>query len=300
LHQAIEAKEQVEITPENRSVAQVSRQRFYQQYEMLCGMTGTALGNEGEFAQFYRLAVVQVPQRMPSKMREIQAEFYASVEQKDSAIIRSIEELHQTGRPVLVGTRTIQASRRLSSMLTEQGVRHSLLNGVQDEREADIVANAGQVGMVTIATNMAGRGTDIKISPRAKALGGLHVIGYEFHDSIRIDRQLSGRAARQGQPGSFQFFGSAEDELYLRYAPNLATEMSSTVTSRPTNKRLHRRTRDAQKVADQQGFKQRTLIYREQQWLNKVLTEIAEPLHANKLGERNSPGKTKNHTGAAA
>ena len=287
LHQAVETKEGVEVTSENRSLAQISRQQFYQQYDSLCGMTGTALGHEAELERFYKLAIVEVPQRKRCQRELLRPRLFVDRQHKIRAVAESIGELRQAGRPVLVGTRTIQATREISVRLAEMGLDHQVLNGTQDAEEAEIVSRAGQVGMILIATNMAGRGTDIKLSSEAESLGGLHVIGFEFHDSVRIDGQLAGRAARQGQPGSVQFFASAEDDLFDRYDPRLAeTIKRQSKEADECRQDFTASIRRVQRVAQVESYQQRCAIFRQQQWLNKVLTTIAEPTHKNRLSTK--------------
>lgn len=213
LHQAIERKEGVENTSESASDARMTRQRYFQLYDGLCGMTGTADGLERELQAFYGLSIVPIPTNKPNIRESWPLRTFRESEKRNQAIIADAARLHRTGRPVLIGTRTIRHSVRLSEMLRESGVPHTVLNGVQDEDEAKIVGRAGVAGTVTVATNMAGRGTDIRLDPVSLAAGGLHVIAAEHNLSPRVDRQLSGRAARQGNPGSSQFFISMEDEL---------------------------------------------------------------------------------------
>ena len=283
LHQAVEAKEGATITDENRSLARISRQRFYQNYQSLCGMTGTALGHETEFQQFYGLSVVDVPLRKPCLRTQGKPRFFANSAAKLDAVARRIAELHADRSPVLVGTRTIEASHSLSRRLRAMNIAHQVLNGVQDEDEANIVAQAGIAGTVTIATNMAGRGTDIKIDQASLERGGLHVISLEFHDSLRIDRQLEGRAARQGDPGHSEFFAAADDELFSQHAPRLAEAIvSSSDAEGEAQKDFSHVVRQLQEKTERRSFLLRCQVYRQQQWLDKVLTTIAEPSLPNK------------------
>jgi preprotein translocase subunit SecA len=225
LHQAIEAKEGLEITAEQVPVAQITRQRYFRLYPKLCGMTGTATGSEAEFSAFYHLNVVSIPLRTPCRRQVLPARYFADAQAKWRAVAQAACEHQKTGRPVLIGTRSIAESEALSVCLNAAGLAHQLLNGCQDEEEARIIERAGEPGTVTIATNMAGRGTDIKLSRDALSQGGLHIIGTERHDSRRIDRQLFGRSARQGDPGSAQFFLSAADHLIAECEPRLARLM---------------------------------------------------------------------------
>ncbi|MCA9177044.1 MAG: translocase [Planctomycetales bacterium] len=222
LHQAVEVREGLTPTPERSTLARISRQKYCRRYRSMCGMTGTASGAERELLEIYRLPVVQIPTHRPCRRVEEPGRFFATVEQKLQAIAKDVEERVARGRAVLVGASTIENSRRISTHLSAQRVRHSVLNGVQDEAEAELVALAGQPRRVTVATNMAGRGTDIVLAEEVLASGGLHVVGAEFHRSTRVDRQLAGRAARQGDPGSYQGFASAEDSLLVENAPALA------------------------------------------------------------------------------
>ena len=225
LHQAVEAKEGLLATPELRTAARISRQRFFRLYETICGMTGTASDSRREFRRHYGLPVLQIPLRKPRRRETLPTRFFTAAEAKFRAIVAEVVAIHRSGRPVLIGSRTIRNSELLAERLAAQGVPRELLNGKQDRAEAEIVARAGLHGVVTIATNMAGRGTDIVLGPGVAELGGMHVIGVECHESGRIDRQLLGRAGRQGDPGSGRFFISADDPLLVRYAPRLSSRM---------------------------------------------------------------------------
>lgn len=222
LHQAIQTKEGLRITAEQKIQAQITRQRFYSYYPQLAGLTGTATGCEREFKQIYGLGVTPIPLRVPSKRGVLPLRFFANKSAKFRAIADSITEVHATQRPVLVGTSSITESEELAASLRIRRLPFQVLNGLQPNDEAEIVAQAGNAGAITIATNLAGRGTDIKLSDRVKAMGGLHVIVAEMHKSGRIDRQLIGRCARQGDPGTSQSFSSAEDELVLQYGTWIA------------------------------------------------------------------------------
>ncbi|TWT59831.1 preprotein translocase subunit SecA [Rubinisphaera italica] len=213
LHQAIEAKEHLPISSPTSDAARVTVQRFFQQYPQKCGMTGTASNAKREFRKTYRLGVQRIPTNCPCIRKGLPTRVFSTQEAKNQAVMKSLQELLQQGRAVLVGTPSVGASERLSAVLHEHQIDHEILNARYHEVEAQIVSRAGQLGAVTIATNMAGRGTDIKLSPEVQEAGGLHVIATEMHSSARIDRQLVGRCARQGDPGTFQFFLSMEDEL---------------------------------------------------------------------------------------
>jgi preprotein translocase subunit SecA len=219
LHQAVEAKENLRPRPENQTLATITYQNFFKLYDKIAGMTGTALTEAAEFWQIYKLDVVSIPTNRPLIREAWDDEIYASRDEKDTAVVEEIQRVQAQGRPILVGTTSIELSEKLSGKLERRGVEHVVLNAKQHEREAHIVATAGEPGKVTIATNMAGRGTDIVISDQVKAAGGLHIIGTERHESRRVDNQLRGRAGRQGDPGSSQFFLSLEDDLMRIFAP---------------------------------------------------------------------------------
>ena len=213
LHQAIEAKEHVKVKRESKTLANITFQNFFNKYTKKCGMTGTALTEEKEFRAIYGMDVVEIPTNRPVIRKDLQDAVYKTKKEKLFAVCNAIEAAHATGQPVLVGTITIDASEELSRMLQKRGIQHEVLNAKFHEREAEIVALAGRHGAVTIATNMAGRGTDIQLDEEAKAAGGLKIIGTERHESRRIDNQLRGRAGRQGDPGESRFYISLEDDL---------------------------------------------------------------------------------------
>ena len=221
LHQMVEAKEGCALTSQQTSVARMTYQRFFRRYLRLAGMTGTAHEIAPELWSVYRLPVVKVPTNRPVKRRGLGQTVFATTAEKWRGVVERLRELHRTGQPVLVGTRSVGASEELSRLLTAAGLKHQLLNARQDKEEAEIVARAGQVGGITVATNMAGRGTDIKLGKGVEPLGGLHVIATELHESPRIDRQLFGRAGRQGDPGSFEAIVSLQDELSRVYLKGL-------------------------------------------------------------------------------
>jgi preprotein translocase subunit SecA len=213
LHQALEAKEKVKIERENQTLASITFQNYFRMYKKLAGMTGTADTEAAEFKKIYNLDVLVVPTNMPMIRTDHIDVIYKTEKEKFNATIEEIKELHQTGRPVLVGTISIEKSELLSKYLTRTGIKHHVLNAKHHEREAEIVAEAGQRGQVTISTNMAGRGTDIKLGEGVAQLGGLHILGTERHESRRIDNQLRGRSGRQGDMGSSRFYLSLEDDL---------------------------------------------------------------------------------------
>ncbi len=213
LHQAVEAKERVEITVQSDHAAQITYQNFYRLYKKLAGMSGTLLPNFWELRKVYRRWVTKVPTNRPIRRVHLSDGVHPTENAKFTAVVMQIQQMHSQGRPVLVGTRTVEKSERLSKMLHSVGIQHEVLNARQDARENEIIAEAGQPGRITVATNMAGRGTDIKLGTGVPDLGGLHVIGTDRHEAERIDRQLAGRAGRQGDPGTAQFFVSLEDQL---------------------------------------------------------------------------------------
>ena len=217
LHQALEAKEHVEIKKETRTLATITFQNFFRMYHKLAGMTGTAKTEEEEFRNIYNMFVVEIPTNAPVRRIDAEDIMFATMEGKFKAIAKDIAIRHQKGQPVLVGTISIETSELLSNLLKKRGIPHNVLNAKQHEREAEIVAKAGEKGAVTIATNMAGRGTDIKLGEGVRELGGLAVIGTERHESRRIDNQLRGRSGRQGDPGYSCFYLSAEDDLLKRF-----------------------------------------------------------------------------------
>ncbi|HBU67566.1 MAG TPA: preprotein translocase subunit SecA [Lactobacillus sp.] len=217
LHQAIEAKEHVEIEEETKTMANITYQNFFRMYNKLSGMTGTAKTEREEFREIYNMEVVSIPTNKPIARVDKPDLLYPTLKSKFNAVVRDVKARHEKGQPVLVGTVAVETSELLSKMLDDEGIPHSVLNAKNHAREAEIVMNAGQRGAVTIATNMAGRGTDIKLGPGVRELGGLAVIGTERHESRRIDNQLRGRSGRQGDPGVTQFYLSLEDDLMLRF-----------------------------------------------------------------------------------
>ena len=213
LHQAIEAKEHVKVKRESKTLATITFQNFFNKYDKKCGMTGTALTEEKEFREIYGMDVVEVPTNMPVARVDYNDSVYKTKREKLNAIVDDIAECYERQQPVLVGTITIEASEELSDMLRKRGIKHKVLNAKYHEMEAEIIADAGIAGAVTIATNMAGRGTDIKLGEGVRELGGLRIIGTERHESRRIDNQLRGRSGRQGDPGESKFYISLEDDL---------------------------------------------------------------------------------------
>jgi len=229
LHQAIEAKEHVKVKRESKTLATITFQNFFNKFEKKCGMTGTALTEEKEFRDIYGMDVIEIPTNKPVARVDLQDAVYKTRREKLRAICDEIEAAHATGQPILVGTITIEASEELSNMLRKRGIQHKVLNAKFHELEAEIVADAGIHGAVTIATNMAGRGTDIKLDEEAKAAGGLKIIGTERHESRRIDNQLRGRSGRQGDPGESRFFISLEDDLMRLFGSERLMDIFNTL-----------------------------------------------------------------------
>ena len=213
LHQAIEAKEHVKVKRESKTLATITFQNFFNKYDKKGGMTGTALTEEKEFRDIYAMDVVEIPTNKPVQRKDLDDAVYMTKKEKFNAVVQSVKEAHEKQQPVLVGTITIETSELISRMLKREGIPHNVLNAKFHELEAEIVAQAGQAGAVTIATNMAGRGTDIKLDDVSRAAGGLKIIGTERHESRRIDNQLRGRSGRQGDPGESRFYISLEDDL---------------------------------------------------------------------------------------
>ncbi len=229
LHQAIEAKEHVAVQRESRTLATITFQNYFRIYDKLAGMTGTASTSAEEFAKVYEIDVVEIPTNQPMIREDYPDVIYKSEEGKFRAIAKRVKELHTYGQPLLIGTIAIEKSEYLSVLLTQEGVPHEVLNAKNHEREAQIIAHAGEKGAVTIATNMAGRGTDIKLGVGVRELGGLMIIGTERHEARRIDNQLRGRAGRQGDPGKSQFYVSLEDELMRRFGGDRLKSMMTTL-----------------------------------------------------------------------
>lgn len=257
LHQAILAKEGLTITPDTRSLARITRQRFLRLYRTLGGMTGTATGGEAEFRSIYGVEVIPIPLRLTSKRQILPTRFFTTAESKWTAIADEVAARHATGQPILVGTTSIAGSERLAELLRSRGIPFELLNGKQDKAEADVISQAGQLRAITIATNLAGRGTDIKPSPEALGLGGLHVICTEPFESHRVDRQLIGRGARQGQPGSAQMFVAADDELLAQHGPGLAHKIHKHASQGESTVDLTRELRQLQTETERQATRMR-------------------------------------------
>lgn len=268
LHQALEAKERVEIKADNKTMATVTYQNFFRMYAKMSGMTGTAKTEEGEFEQTYRMNVVQIPTNKPVIRKDLDDKVYATEKQKFAAAVEEISKVHATGQPMLVGTATVEKSEYLSDLLKKKGLKHQVLNAKNNKTEAEIIEKAGEIGAITIATNMAGRGTDIKLGngdsemeEKVKALGGLYVLGTERHESRRIDNQLRGRAGRQGDPGVSRFFVSIEDEIIKLYGgaaiEKVGKKLKPDKYGAISSKKLSRAIENAQKGIEGKNFEQR-------------------------------------------
>ena len=256
LHQALEAKEGVTINSETKTLATITFQNLFRMYNKLSGMTGTAKTEEEEFRNIYNMYVIEIPTNKPVIREDMNDLVYINIKGKYNALANTIETVHKTGQPILVGTASIESSELLSSLLKKRGIKHELLNAKNHEREAEIIKNAGQKGAVTIATNMAGRGTDIKLGEGVKELGGLMVLGSERHDSRRIDNQLRGRSGRQGDPGITRFYISMEDDLMARFGSDRMKAIMTTFGIKEdqpiTHKMLSKNIESAQKRVE--GF----------------------------------------------
>src|ERR1051325_3889811 len=264
---AVEAKEGVEIERETQTLATITIQNYFRLYQKLAGMTGTAETEAQEFFDIYKLGVLVIPTNRPIARKDKHDTVYKTKREKFNAVLKEIEEVHGLGRPILVGTISVEVSEHLSRMLKKAGLIHSVLNAKYHQQEAEIVSRAGQRGSITIATNMAGRGTDIKLGPGVADVGGLHVLATERHEARRIDRQLRGRCARQGDPGSSHFFISLEDDLMrlfgsdriVKYMEKMGLEEGQELE----HPLLNRSIEQAQKRVEQHNFqiRKRTLEY---------------------------------------
>jgi len=294
LHQAVEAKEHVKVEAATQTFATITLQNYFRMYHKLAGMTGTASTEAGEFWDIYKLDVVEIPTNRPIARNDMDDRVYKTAREKYAAVIDEIEDLRKQGRPVLVGTTSVEISELLSKMLNMRKIDHEVLNAKQHQKEASIVAKAGQstngLGAVTIATNMAGRGTDIKLSPEVKAAGGLAIIGTERHESRRVDRQLRGRAGRQGDPGSSVFYVSLEDKLMRLFASEriarimdrLGFKDGERIESPMISKSIER----AQKKVEENNFGIRKHLLEYDDAMNKQRTVIYEKRRHALLGER--------------
>ncbi|MBR4122049.1 MAG: preprotein translocase subunit SecA, partial [Erysipelotrichaceae bacterium] len=255
LHQAIQAKENVPIRQETTTLATITYQNFFRLYNKLAGMTGTAKTEEEEFLDIYNMKVVVIPTNRPVIRDDRPDLVFGTKKAKYKALINEIVELHAKGQPVLVGTISVETSELISKMLKERKIRHEVLNAKNHAREAEIISKAGQVGALTIATNMAGRGTDIKLTPESKELGGLAVLGSERHESRRIDNQLRGRSGRQGDPGFSRFYVSLEDDLMVRFGSERVQGLFNQMGDEPIeNKMVTKSISSAQKRVEGVNF----------------------------------------------
>ena len=290
LHQAIEAKENVKVEDATQTYATVTLQNYFRMYHKLCGMTGTATTEAGEFWEIYKLDVVEIPTNRPVSRKDNEDKVYKTKREKYNAVVEEIVELTSKGRPVLVGTTSVEISELLSRMLKLRGIKHQVLNAKLHQKEADIVVEAGKSGTVTIATNMAGRGTDIKLGENVKEAGGLAIIGTERHDSRRVDRQLRGRAGRQGDPGSSQFFVSLEDDLMRMFGSGriaslmdrMGLEEGEVIQHSMITKSIER----AQKKVEENNFGIRKRLLEYDDVMNSQRSVIYNKRHNALFGER--------------
>jgi preprotein translocase subunit SecA len=277
LHQALEVKEGLAASAELSTAVRIARQRYFCLYQTLCGMTGTASDSQREFWRLYRFPVVVIPLQHPNRRLLLPTRFFVDATAKWRAVVADVKAIHAMGRPILIGSRTIENSQHLAERLGAEGIAYRLLNGMQDQDEATLISQAGQAQAVTIATNMAGRGTDIRLSAGVAELGGLHVIGVEQHESARIDRQLLGRAGRQGDPGSGQFFVSADDSLVRRFAPTLGRAMAS-MPRRDGEilTDLSREVAAAQQRAEKAAYQVRRRLLAHDRWIDQWLEAMVK------------------------
>ena len=289
LHQAIEAKEGLQVARESQTLATITFQNYFRMYSKLAGMTGTAKTEEQEFIKIYGLPVLQIPTNKPIQRKDLPDVVYKTQKGKYKAVVREIQRRHATGQPMLIGTTSIEQSEQLSHMLKNAGVVHNVLNAKYHEKEAMIVAQAGQKGQVTIATNMAGRGTDITLGEGVPELGGLAIIGTERHESRRIDNQLRGRAGRQGDPGSSQFFLSLEDDLMRIFGgdniKNFMDKMGLEDDEEIKSKMVSKAIRKAQKRVENRNFDIRKYVLEYDDVMNQQRKVIYEQRHKVLIGE---------------
>lgn len=275
LHQAVEAREDVTILTSAGSLARVTRQYYLGLYESLSGLTGTAATAAREFKSVYGVGVVTIPTNLKCKRQLLRPRFFRDQQAKLDAIAQVVQQKSKTGQPVLIGTRTIRESQLVEVALKQRKLNPVVLNGMQDESEADIISRSGQFGALTIATNMAGRGTDIKLDAQAIAAGGLHVIAFSPNESRRVDRQLVGRSARQGNPGSARFYISADDEVVTTHAPALArTIAGASASTGESRRRFDKQIAAMQNEIEQRRFKNRQDMIRHDHWMNQVRSAI--------------------------
>ena len=282
LHQALEAKEGVEVKEETSTYATVTYQNFFNKYKKKCGMTGTASTERKEFKDIYHMSVVKIPTNKPVQRMDNADRMFLTKDAKFKAVVDEIKRAHVTGQPILVGTSTIRDSEVLDKMLKEEGLPHTVLNAKMIEKEAEIIAKAGEKGSITIATNMAGRGTDIKLDDEAKAAGGLKVIGTQRHESRRIDNQLKGRSGRQGDPGESVFFLSLDDDVLRLYGSermkNMLTLTGMKSEESLTNQTVNKFVKKAQTVIEDNNFGTRKNVVK----YDKVNNEQRELIYAER------------------
>jgi len=277
IHQAVEAKEAVEVTVPTGQAARITVQDLFLRYRFLAGMTGTARTSAREFHRIYRTRVVSIPTNRPVQRQRWADRVYGTSDQKWDAVIEEIRTLHEAGRPVLIGTRSIDKSEQLSRLLQQVGLEHQVLNAREIAKEAQIVAQAGERGRITVATNMAGRGTDIKLGPGIAELGGLHVICTEFHDAARIDRQLAGRCARQGDPGTVRQYLALDDEiLRTAFGPEGAEKIQQRSAKGGNFDQLARLLRRAQRKVERRHFRDRMVLLHQEKERKKVQREMGQ------------------------
>ena len=290
LHQAIEAKENVTVEAATQTYATITLQNYFRMYHKLCGMTGTAETEAKEFWDIYKLDVVVIPTNRPISRTDQHDLVYKTAREKYNAVIEETEKLVAQGRPVLVGTTTVEISEYLSHLLNQRGIRHQVLNAKHHQREAEIVAEAGKAGAVTIATNMAGRGTDIKLGPGVKEAGGLAIVGTERHDSRRVDRQLRGRSGRQGDPGSSQFFVSLEDDLMRKFGSeriaNIMDRLGLKEGEVIQHSMVSRSIERAQKKVEENNFGMRKRLLEYDDVMNAQRKAIYKKRHNALFGDR--------------
>lgn len=275
LHQAVECKESVPLSPERLTDGQISRQRYFRLYQRLAGVTGTAAGNEQEFREFYGLDVRSIPTNLPSRRLQLADRFFASDELRNRALGDEAAQRQNNGQPVLIGTQTIEHSQSVSKVLTINGVDHQVLNGLQDRAEADVISRAGVAGTVTVATNMAGRGTDIRPDERAQESGGLFVVAAEHHTSPRVDRQLIGRTARQGQPGAFRFYVASSDRLLREGKEVIASKICARADeSGECHIDYSRTIAELQNKLEREAFEKRKAMVRRDEWMDRILESL--------------------------
>ena len=294
LQQAVEAKESVSITSENHSLATITRQRFLRVYTTLCGLTGTAEGSENEFKEVYRLKVARVLPHRPSQLKQSTPQLFLDRGTQEAALVATVKACLNRCQPVLVGTTSVQSSERLARVFADAGIGYRLLSGREGSKnadvltlggpvggatgpleEAEIIAMAGQASAVTIATNIAGRGTDIRLGTGVVEIGGLHVIATELHESQRVERQLMGRAARQGDPGSFELLLSLEDPLMVRVAPDLVRRLRNCLASEPIDRfDWLKELRELQRQLESQRVDERRMMFAHDDWQENVVREL--------------------------